>query len=78
MPPRGREGLHTFLVGVAAGAAFLAPRTGERNAVRPAKRQQICAWRSAQAGVDTGFRSGNATNARMLERFLSPVNVKPL
>jgi hypothetical protein len=26
MPPRRRKGLHTFLVGVAAGTAFLAPR----------------------------------------------------
>jgi hypothetical protein len=28
--------------------------------------------------VESGFPSENATNAKMLERFLSPVCVKPL
>jgi hypothetical protein len=32
----------------------------------------------AKAGVESGFPSENATTAKMLERFLSPVHVKPL
>jgi hypothetical protein len=28
--------------------------------------------------VESGFPSDNATNAKMLERFLFPVSVKPL
>ena len=31
-----------------------------------------------KARVESGFPSENATNAKMLERFLSPVDVKPL
>jgi hypothetical protein len=32
----------------------------------------------AEAGVETGFPSENATMQKMLERFLYPVCVKPL
>src|SRR5258707_3102782 len=32
----------------------------------------------ARSGLESGFPSGNATNAKMLERFLFPVSVKPL
>jgi hypothetical protein len=34
--------------------------------------------RAFSGKVDTGFPSENAINAKMLERFLSPVIVKPL
>jgi hypothetical protein len=32
----------------------------------------------AKARWESGFRPGDATNAKMLERFLAPVCVKPL
>jgi hypothetical protein len=32
----------------------------------------------AKAGVESGFPSENATNAKMPERFLSPIYAKPL
>jgi hypothetical protein len=34
--------------------------------------------RAFSGKVDTGFPSENATTQKMLERFLSPVSVKPL